>query len=50
MPPLPSIVMMRSLAEPSSFPPASDPGACAAYARAAEERLGRRLASEGANP
>jgi len=35
---------------PDATRPLADPGACAAYARAAEERLGRRLASEGANP
>ncbi len=33
---------------PAATRPLVDPGACAAYAKAAEERLERRLASEGA--
>ena len=35
---------------PDATRPLADPAACAAYARAAEGRLERRLASEGTNP
>lgn len=35
---------------PDATRPLADPGACAAYAQAAEDRLERRLASEGTHP